>query len=167
MKPIIYRTALMTAKNTIRNQPISLFRENVKNKVDGSVVLDVDMKGTLNYCDNTGCSFTTEQYNNLTKSERTITVFQMLSRATNEFESNDIVRNQYSNQFNASDIQILLTFTTQYSYKWTPDDLSKGYPWEVFKLQGKYRTWYAGATVSYETVKSVLEYNNLLLRQCK
>ena len=167
LKPIIYRTALMSAKNTIRNQPISLFRENVKNKIDGSVVLDVDMKGTLNYCDNTECSFTTAQYNNLTESERTITVFQMLSRATNEFESNDIVRNQYSNQFNASDIQILRTFTTQYSYKWTPEDLSKGYPWEVFKLQGKYRTWYAGASVSYETVKSVLEYNNLLLRQCK
>ena len=177
LRPIIYRSVLMNANNTIRNQPISLFRENVKNKIEGSAVLDVDIKGILEYGDDFRCSisggfyydkrcpFKMEQYNKMGESERTITVFQMLSTATNEFESREIVKHHYTNHFNATNIQISHTFTKQYGYKWPPEDLSKCYPWEVFKLQGKYRTWYAGASVSYETVKSVLEYNDLLLRQ--
>ena len=41
----------------------------------------------------------------------------------------------------------------------------KGNHWDVFALQGFHRTWYAGASVCFESVKSVMEYNNLLLRQ--
>ena len=37
--------------------------------------------------------------------------------------------------------------------------------WDVFSLQGTERTWYAGASASFESVKSVMEYNKLLLRQ--
>ena len=164
LKPIIYRTVLMNAKNTIRNQPISLFRESVKRKIEGSAVLDVDIKGILRYGDKR-CPLTMEQYNKMGECERTITVFQMLSKVSNEFESREIVKDHYGNHFNASNIQISHTITRQYCYKWSPEDLSKGYQWEVFKLQGKYRLWYAGASVSYETVKSVLEYNELLFRQ--
>ena len=43
--------------------------------------------------------------------------------------------------------------------------MMKGNHWDVFALQGFHRTWYAGASVCFESVKSVMEYNNLLLRQ--
>ena len=34
-------------------------------------------------------------------------------------------------------------------------------------MQGRNNMWYGGSSVSFESVKSVLEYNNLLLRQMK
>ena len=36
---------------------------------------------------------------------------------------------------------------------------------QVLDIQGIWRTWYAGPSVCLESVKSALEYNNLLLRQ--
>ena len=37
--------------------------------------------------------------------------------------------------------------------------------WDIFSMQGKYRTWYLGSSVCYESVKSVMEYNKLIMRQ--
>ena len=43
--------------------------------------------------------------------------------------------------------------------------LSAGYLWDTFEIQGTNRTWYAGSSVSFESVRSVMAYNKLLLRQ--
>ena len=79
--------------------------------------------------------------------------------------SNHIAREHYEKGFNASSIEFLSTKTWEYFYKWSPEELAKGNHWKVFKLQGLHRTWYAGASVCFETIKSVLEYNELLLKQ--
>ena len=36
---------------------------------------------------------------------------------------------------------------------------------QVFELQGQHKMWYAGSSVSFESVRAVMEYNNLLLKQ--
>ena len=43
--------------------------------------------------------------------------------------------------------------------------MTAGRPWDVFGMQGQQRTWYAGSSVSFESVRSVMEYNKLLLKQ--
>ena len=83
----------------------------------------------------------------------------------NEMESNEIVRSHYEKGFNATDIEFLDTITWQYFYKWAPHELAQGNHWKVFDIQGTNRTWYAGSSVCFESVKSVMEYNKLLLRQ--
>ena len=42
--------------------------------------------------------------------------------------------------------------------------MQAGRLWEVFGVQGQRRTWYIGSSVSFEAVRSVMEYNNLLVR---
>ena len=42
--------------------------------------------------------------------------------------------------------------------------MQAGRLWEVFSVQGRSRTWYIGSSVSFEAIRSVMEYNNLLIR---
>lgn len=42
--------------------------------------------------------------------------------------------------------------------------MQEGRLWDVFSLQGRHRTWYIGSSVSFEAIRSVMEYNNLLVR---
>ena len=94
-----------------------------------------------------------------------ITTFLQLGKtsiSTNKL--NGIAKNHYKNSHGATNIDIFNTITWPYFYKWAPDQVSRGNHWKVYNLQGHQRTWYAGASVSFESVKSVMEYNNLLLR---
>ena len=95
-----------------------------------------------------------------------LTTFIQLGRlASNEAKLNEIARTHYENGFNATDIEIFSTISWPYFYKWSPHELANGNHWKVFEMQGNHRTWYAGASVCFESVKSVMEYNTLLLRQ--
>ena len=105
-------------------------------------------------------------YNEDVKTPRIMTVLQLGRAPENKNHLNGIIRRHYSEKFgNSSDIDIFNTIVWPYFYKWPPHELSKGNHWKVFELQGNMKTWYAGASVSFESVKSVMEYNNLLLRQ--
>lgn len=42
--------------------------------------------------------------------------------------------------------------------------MTKGYLWRILEMQGKYSMWYIGSSVCFESVKSVIEYNELLVR---
>lgn len=56
--------------------------------------------------------------------------------------------------------QIIWSYFPRYS----KEDLADGVLWNIYDLQGKYNTWYIGSSVCFESVKSVVEYNLLLLR---
>ena len=112
----------------------------------------------------------------MSNSSRIITVFQLQRNATNSFYTNgqDVLdinlqkaKNHYEDYFNATDIEIISSVSSDYFYRWNAYEMEKGSPWKVFEMQGSYRTWYIGASVSFESVKGVMEYNKLLLRQFK
>ena len=70
-------------------------------------------------------------------------------------------------------------------HRWSPKEVIEGRHWDVFKMQvhcskiytyiclvmfysptqGQNKIWYAGASASFESVRSVLSYNNRLLKQ--
>ena len=43
--------------------------------------------------------------------------------------------------------------------------MTSGRPWEVLGMQGREGIWFAGSSVSFESLSAVMEYNKLLLRQ--
>ena len=43
--------------------------------------------------------------------------------------------------------------------------MEAGRLWDVFRMQGRKGIWYSGASVSHESIRSVMEYNNLLVRK--
>ena len=63
-----------------------------------------------------------------------------------------------ANQTNILEIQ-QWRFFPRYSSK----DIESGILWKILEIQGKYGMWYAGSSVCFETVKSVTEYNKILM----
>ena len=51
-----------------------------------------------------------------------------------------------------------------YFPKFSADDLTSGVLWDILEMQGKFNTWYIGSSVIFESVKSVVEYNLLLMK---
>ena len=162
--PHVFVSSLMREKGTIRNHPITYYRESLQDKIEGAITLDMDTEGTLNYCEENLLG-NLSQYDEMVNTSRILTVLQLQRNHTSETKSVQMVREHYETGFNASEIEMLSTISWEYFHKWGPEDLAKGYHWKVFEIQGSYRTWYTGASVSFESVKSVIEYNKLLLRQ--
>ena len=160
----VFVSTLFKAKNTILNKPYSVYRETLDEKLDGDVNADLDIEGVLNYCDR-GCSLNMSQYDETNSAEKVLFALQLRRNMTTIEESNGILKNHYENGFNSTNIEILETINWPYFFKWTPEQVANGNHWKVFDIQGKQNTWYAGASVSFESVKSVMEYNKLLLRQ--
>lgn len=63
----------------------------------------------------------------------------------------------------ASKIQIMRQKIWEYFPRFSPDDMANGALWDIFKMQGSRRTWFSGSSVNFESVKSVMEYNKLLV----
>ena len=74
-------------------------------------------------------------------------------------------RNFYTKGFDAQYVEIMKQINWEYFYRWTPAEMAEGRIWQVFDMQGTKRTWYAGSSVGFESVRSVISYNNLLLKQ--
>ena len=55
----------------------------------------------------------------------------------------------------------------KYFPHFSTDDAADGILWDILELQGKYKMWYIGSSVSFESLKSVIEYNKLLLSLAK
>merc|ERR1712215_452064 len=97
--------------------------------------------------------------------EKVTSVLQLGKRSSDEKTLNTILTSHYKDGFNASDVEILQTISWKYFPRWTPHEVNSGQHWKVLDIQGLKSTWYIGSSVSFESVKSVLEYNNLILRQ--
>ena len=60
-------------------------------------------------------------------------------------------------------IQKVWRYFPHYSSK----KLTDGVLWDILEMQGKHKMWYIGSSVSFESLKSVVEYNKLLLSLMK
>ena len=67
----------------------------------------------------------------------------------------------------ATNVDVLRTINWRYFPRWSPYAMEAGLPWKVFGMQGRRKIWYAGSSVLHESVRAVLDYNNLLLEQMK
>ena len=164
LSPHYVVATLMKEKGVIRNMPVNFYQESLDKKIDGGVAIDYNLEDALNYCDN-GCAFPSNDYSKDIDKERHLTFLQFTREAMSEKQANQIAREHYEKGFNATSVNFLNTKIWTWNYQWTPKEVAKGNHWKVFNIQGKQRTWYAGSSVSFEMVKSVMEYNELLLRQ--
>ena len=51
-----------------------------------------------------------------------------------------------------------------YFPRFPPPAADRGYLWDVLDMQGRFNTWYIGSSVCFESLESVVEYNNLLMK---
>lgn len=62
-----------------------------------------------------------------------------------------------------------LTVVQRRAWKYCPtfgaDAVAEGLPWQLFAMQGRDRTWYAGSSASFESLNDVMLYNRLLVQR--
>ncbi len=64
-------------------------------------------------------------------------------------------------------VAIHISISSDFYPRWSPSQFGQGLPWDVFDRQGQDGFWVIGDGVSFESTKSVFEYNRLLLRQAR
>eukprot|EP00092_Neocalanus_flemingeri_P091632 GFUD01116212.1.p1 GENE.GFUD01116212.1~~GFUD01116212.1.p1 ORF type:complete len:158 (-),score=37.32 GFUD01116212.1:19-492(-) len=150
-------------RNSVRNGPYSAFMYNLDRKVEGAVTGEASMMGFLT--PDIGTPEGIAEYNGNQSQLLTISVLQLGKEFQDEKTLNQILQDHYTKGFNATDLEILNTITWPYFPRWSPEETGQARHWQVFNMQGKQKVWYAGSSVSFESIRGVMEYNNLLLRK--
>merc|ERR1711915_1066438 len=145
----VFTSSLVKVVSDIRNGPSYAFLENVQNKIDHGVMSSYFYEGLLK------------------SNIRDPKVMDEWDASHMDAKLKTIIVDHFMKNFNASSVEILQTISFKYFPRWSPEDVNRGLHWDVFDKQGRKNTWLTGSSVSFESVKSVLEYNNLLMRQWK
>ena len=70
---------------------------------------------------------------------------------------------EHKQYLKANQTKILEIQQWRFFPRYSSQDIDSGILWKILKIQGKYGMWYAGSSVCFETVKSVTEYNKILI----
>jgi len=162
-KTVPYSSSLVNLWHLVRHSPSTLYHQNIVTKAEHGPLVMVDFMGLL------APNITTKEgvaaYNEATDEVTTAVVVQIGKKDISQRKLNWKLLRHYRQGFNVTDVEFVKSKTWDYFARWSPAETYQGRHWQVFDIQGLRRTWYIGASVSFESVKSVLEYNNLLLRQ--
>jgi hypothetical protein len=80
-----------------------------------------------------------------------------------------IVRRKFLRHFSLrqgeEDIQVIRKETWNYFPRFSVEQAADGILWKIVENQGDRNTWYTGSSVIFESAKSVIEYNHLMMRR--
>ena len=174
LKHEIFTSNLVNMRNEIRNGPYNAFIANMDGKVEGGVTAEmnfmetdlrtgkVDFMGFLEMDMETDKGLLRYDQNNA--GLKTSFILQLGRKLQDEETLNKILSDHYSQGFNATNVEILTTKSWKYFPRWSPAEIALGRHWQVFSMQGRQNIWYAGSSVSFESIRGVMEYNNQLIR---
>jgi len=102
-------------------------------------------------------------YQNVTEYPEVRTIYQIVNGYSEE-EVIAIRDSELSAWFGVQETNIIVwDFGLLYSPRFTNHGILSGIPWKVWDLQGKYLTWYVGASVSLDSVEVMIDYNQQLI----
>lgn len=153
LTPRYFTASLVDMKDTVKTALFNVYLENLNSDkgYNGSLHANVNYQRDLNPAANS--------------SLESFSILQQSRLELPKLKLNNILEEFYEKGFGANSLEILRTINWEYFYRWTPEEMAEGRIWQVFQMQGKSRTWYSGSSVGFESVRSVVSYNNLLLRQ--
>jgi len=150
--------SVFTSKGQVRHSPYTVFMENVgRRSPDHQVTVCFDFEGIATKPN-------VSEYDQKRGLLTAVCLQQGGSRTSRRVVENKL-KQHFEGGFNSSDIEVLHRETWDYFHRWSPAEVRQGRHWDVFKNQGSGDIWYAGSSVVFETVRSVMEYNKLLVRQ--
>jgi len=161
--PNFFTTSLVDTRDMTRGlTPIDYWVDNVVKKRDNSVWAQRDTYAVNNKF--LGPKYQTGTFptgaDDLDK--RTCVVYQMGNTKSSEKKLKRILLKHLRN-LQGKDIEIKKFKTWRYFPRYSPGDMEQGVLWRILEMQGRFNMWYIGSSVSFESVKSVVEYNKLIV----
>ena len=163
-----FTTAIIDTINETRSiSPELYFLKSNHSEIYGNrVIAQRDSYGAIN-------EFTGPLYQNATypiskdNSNFTTTVNYIMTKIKQS--KSELNRTFIENKQNLQANQISVFKMEQWRYfpRYSEEDMESGILWRILELQGKYGMWYAGSSVCFESVKSVVEYNKILVSNMK
>ena len=164
LKSAYYTTTLINSEGYKRGlSPTEYWVRNVYGKQDDLLWSVRDPYSSVNGYKGALYQNNTYPTGNDGKSMRTTVCYQYGLSRPNRNRVNQILKNAFK-QNGATKVNILKTAIWRYFPRFSPVDSQRGILWDILDIQGKYGIWYAGSSVIFESVKSVVEYNKLLVR---
>ena len=163
MRPVYFSTSLVNSLGVIRGPtPIDYWFDNVMKKREHSVWAQRDSYASVKGYE--GPDYQNKVYpsGNDGKPLRTTVVYQYGKSRPDKQELHEILTSHLKN-ISASKVSIQQTKIWTYFPRFNPSPIRNGILWDILELQGRYGMWYAGSSVIFESVKSVVEYNMLLV----
>ena len=160
-----FTTSLIDTTGMIRGHtPIDYWVDNMAQKRENSVWAQRDSYGVINK--QSGPEYRSAKLptggNNGDRSMRTTVVYQMGKKLSSLRFLARILR-KHIRDVKGDIVSIIDAKTWRYFPRYSPADMETGILWKILKLQGKYNMWYIGSSVCFESVKSVVEYNRLIV----
>ncbi|XP_066913754.1 uncharacterized protein [Clytia hemisphaerica] len=164
-KPAFFTTALVDTDGELRApSPIDYWFDNINKKRQHSLWALRDSYGALHGY--SGAMYQSKLYpsGNDGKQTRSQVTYQMGDEAPVYTELRHTLLNAMKTDLQASSVNVLYMKTWRYFPRFSHQDLADGMLWRILEMQGNHGMWYIGSSVSFESVKSVVEYNKLLLK---
>ena len=73
----------------------------------------------------------------------------------------------HAKHMGGTDLQLRNLTTWNYFPRFSPADMEEGVLWRILEVQGQYGMWYIGSSVCFESVKSVTDYNKMIVQNMK
>lgn len=163
LNPAWFSTTLFDSTYGNRGEaPVDIWLSTVENKKEQAVWEQRDSYGTLNnyygptYQDGSLPGGPDGRY------IRTGVAYQYGKVKPDESTLEEIFQQHFAG-LNATEIEVIERKIWEYFPRFSPEKMASGVLWDIFDNQGSRRTWFAGSSVIIESVKSVLEYNKLLV----
>ena len=162
---VYFTSSIVDSENEIRGYtPIDYWMDNIRRKRQYSVWAQRDSYAAIRprY---KGVPYQTNSLPNGNdgKSTRTNIVYQLSNKPPAKQHLKTILIKHFEN-IGGTNINIIEMKIWRYFPRYSPAHMEQGYLWRILEMQGKYGMWYIGSSVSFESVKSVVEYNKLLVR---
>ena len=164
-----FTTAILDSRNVSRAKtPIDFFFSNMISKREHSIWVQRDSYAAIHGYQ--GDKYQNGGYPNGDDGLNVrSTVVYAMGKADPKLTSTDL-RMQFFDHMKSmggKDLDLCNLTTWNYFPRFSPADIEKGVLWRVLEMQGQYGMWYIGSSVCFEIVKSVTEYNKMLVQNMK
>jgi len=161
--PKYFTTALVNSEGTKKGpSPIDYLFDNINKKRESSLWAQRDSYAAIKGYSGADYINNTLESGNDGKTTRTTVTYQMSDKEPVDLELQNILKNSLKNM-NATDIEVREFKTWRYFPRYSAADMEKGYIRRILEMQGKHDMWYIGSSVCFESAKSVLEYNKIII----
>ena len=162
-KSTFFTSSIVNYFDRIRGlTPIDYWIDKMNNKVEHSVWAQRDTYSVLN-------GYTGPLYRNKTfplgddlKPTKTVITYQMADDPPNSEDLKKSLCKQFKTI--GHQINIMAAITWRYFPRYSLEQIQQGVLWDILDMQGQYGMWYIGSSVSFESIKSVVQYNKFLLK---
>jgi len=85
-----------------------------------------------------------------------------------ELPDSEVLKKELSADLSAKGIigvQLQKQFSWPYFHRFSRESIAAGLPWDLLEMQGSEKTWWLGASASFESVHDVLNYNMMMIKK--